>query len=179
VHSARIFYASDRQINFEVPAAAAAGPATFSVVKDDGTRSDGFVSIQTVAPALFTADMTGRGAAAGVALRTERDGRLTSLPLSTCAGTAACQTLEIEVGDRPVYLSLFGTGFRNRSSPDAVRVTIHSKPARVLYAGAQPEFSGLDQLNVEIPREARGAGETDVILTVDGVQSNAVRVRID
>ena len=41
------------------------------------------------------------------------------------------------------------------------------------------QFAGLDQLNVEVPREVRGAGETDLILTVDGVQSNAVRVRID
>jgi uncharacterized protein (TIGR03437 family) len=179
VHVARVFYASDQQINFEVPAAVATGQATFTVVKPDGTRADSFVTLQRVAPALFTANMSGQGPAAGVALRTERDGRLTQQPLASCFGPLLCQTVEVEVGDRPVYLSLFGTGFRHASSPDAVRVTIRSRPARVLYAGAQPEFAGLDQLNVEIPQGARNAGETDLILTVDGLQSNAVRVRIE
>jgi uncharacterized protein (TIGR03437 family) len=178
-HVARLFHVSDQQINFEMPAAIATGQATFTVVKADGTRADAFVSVQPVAPALFTANMGGTGPAAGIALRTERDGRLTQLPLATCFRALLCSTVAIDVGDRPVYLSLFGTGIRHRSSLDAVRVTIHSKPARVLYAGAQPEFAGLDQLNVEIPRDARGAGETDLIVTVDGVQSNAVRVRID
>ncbi|HET8549800.1 MAG TPA: hypothetical protein VFL57_17445 [Bryobacteraceae bacterium] len=179
LHIARVFYSSDEQINFEVPAAAAAGPATFTVVRASGGRTDAVVLAQRVAPALFTANMTGRGPAAGVALRTERDGRLTQTPLATCFGPLLCQTVKVETSDRPVYLSLFGTGFRHRTGLEAVRVTIASRPARVLYAGPQPEFAGLDQLNVEVPREARGAGETDLILTADGVQSNAVRVRID
>jgi uncharacterized protein (TIGR03437 family) len=179
VYVPRLFYGSDEQINFEVPAGVARGQAIFTVLKQDGTRADAVVNVESVAPALFTANMTGQGPASGVALRTERDGRLTHGPLATCFGPALCQTMKVETSDRPVYLSLFGTGFRNGNSLDAVKVTIASKPARVLYAGAQLEFAGLDQLNVELPREVRGSGETDLILTVDGVQSNAVRVQID
>jgi uncharacterized protein (TIGR03437 family) len=179
LHVARLFYSSDEQINFEVPAAVAGGQTLFSVIRQDGTRADTALTVQLVAPALFTASMTGNGPGAGVWLRTETNGRLTQGPLATCSGPLVCQAVKVETSDRPVYLSLFGTGFRNRSSLDAVRVTIGSKPSRAVYAGAQPEFAGLDQLNVEVPREVRGAGETDLIVTVDGVQSNAVRVRID
>jgi uncharacterized protein (TIGR03437 family) len=47
-----------------------------------------------------------------------------------------------------------------------------------LYAGAQPEFAGLDQVNVSLPLTLLGIGETDLFLTVDGQTSNRVRINI-
>ena len=48
----------------------------------------------------------------------------------------------------------------------------------VLYAGAQPEFAGLDQVNVALTHSLRGIGETDVIVTVDGRPSTSVRINV-
>jgi len=46
------------------------------------------------------------------------------------------------------------------------------------YAGAQGGFTGLDQINVRLPRSLIGRGEVDVALTVDGQAANTVKVQI-
>ena len=51
--------------------------------------------------------------------------------------------------------------------------------APVLYAGAQGELAGLDQVNVALPRALAGRGEVELGLTVDGKAANAVRVRFE
>ncbi|HMV83964.1 MAG TPA: hypothetical protein PKC13_01600 [Blastocatellia bacterium] len=48
----------------------------------------------------------------------------------------------------------------------------------VSFAGAQNELAGLDQVNLLLPRELAGRGETDVMPTADGKAANPVKVRI-
>jgi uncharacterized protein (TIGR03437 family) len=58
-----------------------------------------------------------------------------------------------------------------------VIATIGGVRVPVLYAGAQSQFPGLDQINLgPIPQSLVGKGEVDVILTVDGVPANTVRL---
>jgi len=71
-----------------------------------------------------------------------------------------------------VFLSLFGTGIRNRSSLDRVKVRLGGVDAEVRYAGEQGSLVGLDQLNVLLPRMLSGRGEVDVELSVDGTEAN-------
>ena len=47
-----------------------------------------------------------------------------------------------------------------------------------LYAGPQPQFPGLDQVNVPLSLSLRGAGVVNVTVTVDGVTSNPVQIDI-
>ena len=79
---------------------------------------------------------------------------------------------------RPNYLVLFGTGFRKRSSLSNVQVRIGGIICQVDYAGAQPQYIGLDQMNVVVPSSARGSGEVNLLVTVDGKPANMVRVNI-
>ena len=58
-----------------------------------------------------------------------------------------------------------------------MRVKIGGTEWPVDYAGPQPEYVGLDQVNVLISN-LRGLGEVDVTVIVDGKASNAVRVNI-
>jgi len=51
-----------------------------------------------------------------------------------------------------LFLVLFGTGMRFRSSLSNVSVKIGGIDAPVEYAGPQGEFAGLDQINVRLPR---------------------------
>jgi uncharacterized protein (TIGR03437 family) len=133
-----------------------------------------------VAPTLFTANGTGTGVAAATAIRTQAGakGLQAPVPVFTC-GTSRCAAVPIDLGiDTPVYLSLFGTGIRNRSSLSNVTVTINGISVPVLYAGPQPEFPGLDQVNVALTLNLRGSGETNVVLMVDGQTSNPVTVNL-
>ena len=76
------------------------------------------------------------------------------------------------------YLILYATGLRNRPSGANVRVTIQGIPAEVKYAGPQPEFEGLDQVNAIIPYGLRGVGNATVHLTIGAVSANPVEIRI-
>jgi uncharacterized protein (TIGR03437 family) len=58
------------------------------------------------------------------------------------------------------------------------RVTINGVIVPVQYAGAQPSFPGLDQVNVLLPASLSGTGNANVVLTVDGQVSNTVMVNI-
>jgi uncharacterized protein (TIGR03437 family) len=46
------------------------------------------------------------------------------------------------------------------------------------FAGAQGQFTGLDQFIALLPRSLAGRGEVDVVLTADGKSSNAVKIVI-
>jgi uncharacterized protein (TIGR03437 family) len=60
-----------------------------------------------------------------------------------------------------------------------VKVTVEGQEARVFYAGAQPQFVGLDQLNVELPASLQpGARRAEVVVYLNGVEANRVTVQI-
>jgi len=105
-------------------------------------------------------------------------GTQSQIPVFSC-NASGCTTVPIHLGvDTPIYLSLYGTGIRNRSSLANVTCTIGGVSVPVQYAGPQTQFAGLDQVNVLVTLNLRGLGEVDVVLTVDGQVSNAVRVNI-
>jgi uncharacterized protein (TIGR03437 family) len=77
-----------------------------------------------------------------------------------------------------VFLELFGTGIRGRSSLTNVTATIGGENVDVLFAGPQGQFPGLDQVNLSLPQGLHTRGETDVVLIVDGHVANRVRVNL-
>ncbi len=80
-------------------------------------------------------------------------------------------------GDQ-VYLTLYGTGIKNRNDLANVKVKIGGIDAPVEYAGAQGFFAGLDQLNVRVPRELIGKGEVIVETSIENKVANQVRIVI-
>jgi len=155
-HSAGILYSSPGQINFVVPATVTVGEAALAVESGLGTRAIGAVRLAAVAPAIFTADGSGRGNPAALVQRGS-EFTLASEPVVVTAET---------------YLHLYGTGIRG--GRQAVVVRIGGVEAPLLYAGPQPEFPGLDQVNVRIPQLLAGRGAVTVELTVFGVAANPV-----
>lgn len=176
---APLVYVSPSQINFVVPDGTAAGPAIFSATAGAAnSTATGYVSV--VAPSLFSADGSGTGVAAATAIRVQAaNQQLQSVvPVFQCTN-ASCVAVPIQLGiDTPIYLTLYGTGIRNRSSLETVKVTIKGVSAPVLYAGPAPGFSGLDQVNVALPLALRGSGQADVVLSVEGQTANAVGISV-
>src|SRR5262249_51929387 len=86
--------------------------------------------------------------------------------------------VNVSVAGDQVFLVLFGTGIRFRSSLSNVTATIGGTPVPVQYAGPQGVFVGLDQVNILLPSSRAGRGEVDLVLTVDGKNANTVRVDI-
>ncbi len=86
--------------------------------------------------------------------------------------------IDLSLPGDEVYLILFGTGLRARSSLNAVTVRVADKDLPASFAGAQGGFSGLDQINVKLPLTLIGRGEAEVTVKVDGHSSNTVKIRI-
>jgi uncharacterized protein (TIGR03437 family) len=155
--------------------------ATATALGGNSKFSTGAVKIATVAPGLFTANASGQGVAAGVALRVRANGtqRFEEISRFDPAQNRFVPT-PIDLGPETdqVFLILYGAGFRFRSSLSASTVTIGAVNSQVLFADAAPGFVGLDQCNVRLPRSLIGRGEVDVVLTVDGKTANTVGIAV-
>lgn len=166
---ATVFYAATSQVNFLVPGGTAPGTASITISVPGAPDTVLSAEIDAVAPGLFTADASGQGAAAAT---------VNGLLAFSCGG-AGCATVPINVsGASAVYISLYGTGIRHASSLADVTCTVGGVNVPVLYAGAQGQYPGLDQINVQLPGSLHGLGQADLILTVDGHVANTVRIDI-
>ncbi|HEY6390896.1 MAG TPA: hypothetical protein VIX89_06440 [Bryobacteraceae bacterium] len=174
---APLVYVSPAQINFVVPDGTAPGSASFAVTTAQTTAG----LVQSVVPTLFSANSTGSGVAAATAIRTQAANPQMQSPVTVFQCTSSgCVSVPISLGvDTPVYLTLYGTGIRNRSALANVQVKINNISVPVQYAGPTPGFTGLDQVNVSLILSLRGSKETNVVLTVDGQASNVVTVNIE
>ena len=177
---APLMYVSPSQINFVVPQGTSAGTATFAISNADSTQLATTGTVEAVAPTLFSMSGEGKGVAAATAIRVQAsDSQLQSpVPVFQCSASG-CVSTPIDLGvDTPVYLSLYGTGIRNRSSLSNVNVTVNGISVPVQYAGPQPNFEGLDQVNLALPLTLRGSGEVNIVLTVDGQTANVVTINV-
>lgn len=144
--AAQVYGRNATQINFVVPEQTAAGTAGIAVETGGRRTFVGLARVAAVAPGLFAADASGTGLAAA---------NLVTEPSR-------------------FVLSLYGTGIQGRSGLEQVRVVVGGVEYAPLYAGAQGEFAGLDQVNVLLPRTLNG--RLGVARRVDGVESNMVVV---
>ncbi len=179
---AQLYYVSPTQINYLVPSATALGLATVKVTAPNGVSS-AQVNTRTIAPGLFTVNSSGLAAGSGTHVQGPNQ---SNFNWSYVDSSGNVQPLPINMGAKGdgIFLSLFGTGFRSRSSLNGVVVTLTPAQQTIgtytpaLYAGPQTEFSGLDQLNIQIPQSLAGSGQLTIQVTVDGIAANPVFVVI-
>lgn len=174
--NAPLFFVSPTQINFQVPPGTANGAASITA----GAGS-GVLQIAKVAPGIFSANSSGSGLAAALVLRIKGDGSQSYEPVGrfdSSLGRYVAVPIDLGAATDQVFLLLYGTGVRFRSSLSSVTVGIGGTSAEVAFAGAQDQFVGLDQINVRLPRTLAGRADVDVALTVNGQAANVVRVNI-
>jgi uncharacterized protein (TIGR03437 family) len=177
---AGLYLASPGQVNFLLDPSTAIGAALVLVQNGTHTVASGSVQVDSVAPGLFTANSTGIGVAAGQVLYSV-NGVTTVQPIAVYdvpTGTWLPLPISLGTGDL-VFLTLYGTGIRNRSSISDVLVTVASSTVPVTYAGPQPEYPGLDQLNIgPLPQSLQGGGTAAILVSIGKIVSNAVTIRI-
>jgi uncharacterized protein (TIGR03437 family) len=175
-------FVSPVQVNYMVPSEAQPGAATLTITSADGTKTTGVVLISPVDPGLYAANATGQGAAAGFAVcsgtcagwsERQANGQFVQ-DLFTCdAGGCTPQPIKLGGASDTVVLELFGTGLRHVASPKAVTATINGLALPVQYAGAQGQFTGEDQLNVQLPYNLAASGKVSLTVTTT-VDQNAL-----
>lgn len=177
--SAPLFFVSPNQVNYQIPAGAAPGLATVSISNDRGDLVTGSIQIESTVPGLFSANSSGQGLAAAFALRVKPNGDQQYEPVAAYDNAlGAFVARPIDLGSDVVYLVLYGTGLRHRSSLSAVSAKIGGSASQVIYAGGQGNYAGLDQLNLQLGRNLSGRGEVEIEVEVEGKLANKVKVHI-
>ena len=167
------------QINYLVPVDTAIGAATITIRRNGVDTAQGTVNIDTVSPGLFSANANGQGVVAAVILR-RRNGVDTFEPVATLNAAAnRFDPVQIDLGPPTdmVALIAFGTGFQ-AASQSAVSATIGGTPSPFVATAAAPNFFGLDQANILIPRSLIGSGLVNVVFTANGKAANPVQISI-
>ena len=168
---AKLFFTSNGQINFLVPGTAPNGVVNVVVTNSDNTTRNGTVTIARAVPGIFTVTSNGQGFAVA---QTTSDG-VNYLLITNPDGSPR----DVDPGTKaqPNFLVLYATGVRNATA-GTVSVALQGVPCRVDYAGPQPDFDGLDQLNVLISPELAGLGVMTIKITIPGRASNVPTMKI-
>ncbi len=179
--AAPLYFVSPYQINYQIPVGTMDGETKVVVAYRGEVISTGTMTVSSMAPALFTANSDGQGAPAAYVTRVMADNsQVTEAVAQYDAAQKKFMPAPINLGppEEQVFLTLFGSGIRNRSAISSVSAKIAGVDAEVLYAGPQGYFVGVDQVNVRVPRAALVNGEVDLVFSVDGKKANTVRVHI-
>ncbi len=186
---AGLFFVSPGQVNYVMPDATPSGNANVVVRSGDGTISNGTAQIAQVTPSIFTANSTGSGVPAAVLLRVKTNGQQTFERLSefnSQVGRFVTKPIDLGPEGELVFLVLYLTGVRGADDPDNngnlnenIRVLIGGNEITPQDVRGAPDFVGLDQINVLIPRTLIGRGVVNVSATASGfTTSNLVDIEI-
>ena len=183
---ADLLFVNASQINLIIPAGTATGGLVNVVVTNaNNTTVNGTVRVEAFAPGLFSAKTDGKGVAAADWTRT---GQFPYPKVYRLVNNEPVhEDLDFGTKQSPTFLVLYATGLRG--APDTVAndpvpglknvaesciVTIQGVPARVDYAGRQPDFFGLDQINVVLPPELSGLGILNVRVEIKSGQTSRI-----
>lgn len=170
------------QINFVVPPETEGGTAQVEITGEQGVVSRGTVQVTNVVPAIFTANADGIGVPAATLIRVSPEGKQTfetiTEPDPTLPELRKTKSIDLGPDGEKVFLSLFVSGVR-LASKNSVKVLVGGFELTPTFVGSQPDFAGLDQINVPIPRELIGAGIVQLSISVDEFStSNATEIEI-
>src|SRR6185437_12070173 len=120
--------------------------------------SSGSAQIDAVGPGLYSESGDGTGVAAATAALYGADGSVAAQAVFRCTVGSACVTAPLDLGKAgdQLVLTLYGTGIRNNTGIENATALVGGSRAKLLYAGAQPQYPGLDQVNIVIPRSLAG-----------------------
>lgn len=187
--AARLISVSPSRINFTVPADVQVGETEVIVTSQAGYVSRGTTTIAPVVPGIFTVNGYGMGDAMVLNAVTLRSGEFN------------VTTSENFGSDKRTRLMIFASGLSNgglntnigndvplgagllRNIAESVVVEVRTLDNRVFqlpveFVGPAGGSSGLDQINVRLISELRGAGDVELTLIIAGHRSNMAMLKI-
>ncbi len=167
-------FASAGQVNFVIPGETAPGLATVTIALPNHTTVSTVIQIVATAPGIFTANLNLQGPFAGQILYVNPDG--TQTPVSSVVMNSATQQyvpnpISFATPGVQVFLVMYGTGLRHATS---VTATANGVNVPVAFVGAQSQFPGMDQINLQLPASLAGSGLVNLVISADGQATNSV-----
>jgi len=171
-----LFYVSPTQINVILPYNLSVNTTQQLIVQRSQSLSTPLsILIAAANPGIFTVSQSG----SGQGVITHADSSLVSSSSPAIVG----ETVVIYCAGLGATLPAATAGSAASSSPlsytmNAVSVTIGGIPATVPFAGLTPGFTGLYQVNVQVPNGVSASNSVAVVLTVAGQTSPAVTMAV-
>lgn len=174
--TAPLLFVAPSQVTFQVPTTVAAGLARVTVNSIGSTQAAANVVIDPVAPAVFT--INGNNLIAGYAVRISTNGTQTTEPAYALNPQGSYSATPINMGTATdkVYLTIYATGM-SAATMAKVSVLVNGVNCPVIYSGPS-SYTGVDQVNVQLPASLAGAGTVTLQLTAAGVAANSVQIVI-
>jgi uncharacterized protein (TIGR03437 family) len=170
-----LIYVGPTQINAVIPSGLNTGLSALTITTPSGPVTTSAV-LNSTAPGLFSANENAKGVAAAQVVINQTGGGQTTMNIFQCTAAAGCTPTPIDLSQGSAALVLYGTGIRNAAALSDVTVNIGSLSLAPFFAGAAPNYVGLDQVNVLLPGSLAGSGTVDLSVTVSGTTSNVVQV---
>jgi uncharacterized protein (TIGR03437 family) len=148
--AAAIYYVSSTRVNFHIPVETELGPADVVVTNADGVQLHSQITVESIAPGVFTEDGSGRGAA--VKFETTR-----LLP----------QLFFPDDGSRRFFI--YATGVRAAAQ---FTVLVNGQPATIEAVRGCRRLPGLYQINLALQSHLIVAGGATLVMKADGKDSN-------
>jgi uncharacterized protein (TIGR03437 family) len=175
---AAMLYAGPDQVNAQLPFDLKPGSAGFVLISATGKVFERTIQVSAVSPGLFMIPGGQHAAAQNQDLSVNSPSRPTPsggvIVLYSTGGGVTDQTI--------------ATGAGSPFSPPAnllasVTANVGTEAAKVVFAGMTPGTAGLAQVNIVVPATGPDGqplppGDYPVVLTVDGVKSNAGDVSV-
>lgn len=158
--AAQLIFVSPTQINFVLPGPMATGDAVAYTINNNGLRASGTAKVVDVAPGLFSSSGDGKGKAVAQCGRVSDNGQTFEVSAPPCATS--------NTGNENLLI-LYGTGWRSGSG---VTVAFGDLVLTPSYVGAQPNYPGLDQINVSIPKDLADKVDTEFTVNFGTLLSN-------
>ncbi len=179
----RVLYSSPAQVNAVLPDTPGIEGRALLCLGQSPQEKCAPITIVRTAPDVLTADSSGRGAAAALFYRAKQDGTegryepVAAIENGKSVLVPARPPAEGEV----LYLILFGSGWRNHATAngrlrEGASAYLNDTPAQVTFAGAQGDFYGLDQMNIQISPSLKG--KQTVQVQADGKLANPVEIAL-
>ena len=170
-------FASDGQINAIVPFDVPVNTTLQLTVRQGGSVSGVEpVTMAAAQPAVFTRDLSGKGGGIIVGFKPDGTSQEVGQPVSAgdtiviyCSGLGAV--------DPPVPAGSAAPSAALSRTVNPVTVSIAGRDAPVSFAGLAPGFTGLYQINAQVP-SGLAAGNAILVITAAGQQSAPVTVAI-
>jgi uncharacterized protein (TIGR03437 family) len=175
-HQLHLLYSGPGQLNSVMPGDSLAGDATLIVRREGWPDAVAPVPVAPVSPGLFTLNAAGLAAASLVRSRPGQPQSWEPVFQIDEAGNPVARPIAFGASDEDLSLVLYCTGVRGHRAAEPVAVQIGNVAVVAAYAGPQPEYEGLDQVNIRLPGIIAGAGEVKITVNVDGVRSNPARL---
>jgi uncharacterized protein (TIGR03437 family) len=167
-----LFYVSNGQVNAQVPYGMASGSVSLQVQSGSQSSTVQTASVVSASPGVFSVNSNGNGT--GVFLHANYQTINANSPaqpgetiLIYCTGLGATNPA-VTTGNAAPTIPVANTVI-------APTVTIGGISSFVSFSGLAPGFVGLYQINAQVP-PGIGAGTPQVIVQINGVQSNVTSI---